>query len=56
VIKGKKLPGQYGVERKTIKNLMVVDIRPEENLLLVKGPVPGPATGTVLINKTVVSK
>jgi large subunit ribosomal protein L3 len=56
VIKGKKLPGQYGVDRKTIKNLQVVDIRPEENLLLVKGPVPGPPTGTVLINKAVVSK
>lgn len=52
VIKGKKLPGQYGVERKTIKNLTVVDIRPEDNLLLIKGPVPGPKTGTVLIKKT----
>ena len=56
VIKGKKMPGQYGVERKTVKNMMVVDIRPEDNLLLVKGPVPGPKTGTVLINKAVVSK
>ena len=56
VIKGKKMPGHYGVDRKTIRNLMVVDIRPEDNLLLVKGPVPGPRTGMVLINKTVVSK
>lgn len=52
VFKGKKLPGHYGVERRTIKNLTVVDIRPAENLLLVKGPVPGPRTGTVLIKKT----
>jgi large subunit ribosomal protein L3 len=52
VIKGKKLPGHYGVDRRTIKNLTVVDIRPAENLLLVKGPVPGPRTGTVLIKKT----
>ncbi len=52
VIKGKKLPGQYGVERKTIRNLKIVDIRPENNLLLIKGPVPGPKTGTVLIKKS----
>lgn len=52
VFKGKKLPGQYGVDRKTIKNLTIVDIRPEDNLLLVKGPVPGPRTGTVMIKKT----
>ena len=52
VIKGKKLPGQYGVERKTVRNLTVVDIRPEDNLILLKGAVPGPSTGTILIKKT----
>lgn len=49
VIKGKKLPGRYGNERKTIKNLNVVDIRPDENLVLIKGAVPGPKSGLVEI-------
>lgn len=51
VTKGKKLPGHYGVDRKTIKNLKIVDIRPEQNLLLVNGAIPGPPSGTVLIKK-----
>ncbi len=51
VAKGKKLPGHYGVDRKTVKNLKIVDIRPEENLLLIKGAIPGPPSGTVLIKK-----
>lgn len=41
VIKGKRMPGRMGGKRATVKNSMVVDIRPEENLLLVKGSVPG---------------
>jgi len=51
VTKGKKMPGHYGVDRKTIKNLKVVDVRPEQNLLLIKGAIPGPPSGTVLIKK-----
>jgi large subunit ribosomal protein L3 len=51
VVKGKKLPGQMGNARVTIKNLEVVDVRPEENLLLVKGAIPGPRQGLVLIQK-----
>ena len=51
VIKGKKMPGQYGNDRKTIKNLEVVDIRPEENLILIKGSIPGYKTGIIEINK-----
>jgi large subunit ribosomal protein L3 len=51
VTKGKKLPGQYGVDRHTIKNLKIVDIRSEQNLLLVKGAIPGPSSGMVLIKK-----
>jgi large subunit ribosomal protein L3 len=35
----------------TTKNLEVVDVRPEENLLLIKGAVPGPRQGLVLIRK-----
>ena len=41
VVKGKKMPGRMGGNRVTVKNSMVVDIRPDENLLLVKGCVPG---------------
>jgi len=52
VIKGKKLPGQYGFERKTIQNLEIVDIRPEENLVMLKGALPGPKSGIVLVKKT----
>lgn len=51
IIKGKKMPGHMGVDRKTVKNLVVVDIRPEQNLLLVKGPVPGAKTGLIEIRK-----
>jgi large subunit ribosomal protein L3 len=45
------MPGQYGVETKTVRNLEIVDIRPEENLILVKGPLPGSRSGIVTINK-----
>jgi len=51
VVKGKKMPGQVGNARVTIKNLEVVDVRPEENLLVLKGAVPGPRRGLVLISK-----
>jgi len=51
VIKGKKLPGHYGDTKKTVRNLEILDIRPEENLLLIKGAVPGARSGIVLINK-----
>jgi large subunit ribosomal protein L3 len=51
VVKGKKLPGRMGNARVTMKNLEVVDVRPEENLLLVKGAIPGPNQGLVLIQK-----
>ena len=51
VTKGKKMPGRYGAERKTIKGLEIVDIRPKENLILIKGSVPGHSQATVVINK-----
>ena len=41
VWKGQKLPGQMGNERVTVKNLAVVKIEPESNLMLIKGAVPG---------------
>jgi large subunit ribosomal protein L3 len=53
VFKGKKLPGQMGNVRKTIQNLKVIEKLPEENLLIVKGSIPGPNKGAVLIKKSV---
>jgi len=49
IYKGRKMAGQMGNVRRTVQNLEVVEIRPEEGLLLVKGAVPGPNGGTVLI-------
>jgi len=51
VIKGKKMPGQYGNDRKTIRNLEIVDIRLEDNVILVKGAVPGAESGLMAVNK-----
>ncbi|MBS3757339.1 MAG: 50S ribosomal protein L3 [Desulfobacterales bacterium] len=51
VAKGKKLPGRYGNARQTVKNLEIVDIRPDDNLILVKGAIPGPASGRLEIKK-----
>jgi len=51
VIKGKKLPGRFGNATKTIQNLEILDIRPEENLILLKGVVPGAKTGLLKIKK-----
>lgn len=47
VLKGKRFPGHYGFHLRTMKNLRVVEVIPEENLLLLKGAVPG-APGTLL--------
>jgi large subunit ribosomal protein L3 len=49
VVKGKKLPGQMGNNLVTQKNLTVVDVRDEENILLVRGAVPGARNGVVSI-------
>ena len=53
VFKGKKLPGRMGGERVTVLSLEVVDVKPERNLLLVKGAVPGPEGGLVHIREAV---
>ncbi len=50
--KGKRMAGQYGHERCTIRNLDVVRIDPEGNLLLVKGAIPGPNRGFVVVRPT----
>ena len=51
VIKGKKMPGQYGNKKRTIKNLEIIDILPEENIILLKGAVPGHKNGYLEIKK-----
>jgi len=50
--KGKKMPGQFGHERVTSRNLKVVKIDAENNLLLVRGAVPGPNGGMVVVRET----
>ena len=52
VIKGRKMPGQMGNRRVSVKGLKIVDVRPEENIILVKGAVPGARNGVVLIIKS----
>ncbi len=49
VIKGKKMPGHMGTNQVTQKNLVVVDIRDDENLILVRGAVPGAENGILQI-------
>lgn len=51
IIKGKKMPGHYGNEQNTIKNLEIIDIRTEENLLMIKGALPGCKSGVLEIKK-----
>ena len=55
VFKGKKMPGQMGNKQITIQNLEVVRVDAENNLLLVKGAVPGPKKSLVTIKETVKS-
>jgi large subunit ribosomal protein L3 len=49
VLPGKAMPGQYGNKRETKKNLTVVSVDTEKNLILVKGSVPGHKNGIVFI-------
>jgi len=51
VLKGKKMAGHMGHQRKTIKNLEVFEVDAKNNLLLVKGLVPGPKNGLLIIKK-----
>ncbi len=53
VDKGKKLPGQMGNVRRTTQNLQIVRVMLDDNVLLVKGAVPGPNGGTLLLRKAI---
>lgn len=52
VVKGRRMAGRYGAERVTTRNLRVVKVDLENNLLLVEGAVPGPNGGYVIIRET----
>ena len=51
VIKGKRLPGRMGGKRLTSKNLVVAGVDAEQNVLLVRGAIPGPTNGLVFVLK-----
>jgi large subunit ribosomal protein L3 len=53
VRKGKKMAGHWGNEQISVQNLEVVDIRAEDNLMLVKGAVPGAKQGIVVVRRAV---
>src|SRR5438874_1249658 len=53
VFKGKRMPGHMGVDRRTVQNLTVVDVVPENNLLLISGSVPGYDKSIVIVRPTV---
>jgi len=54
VFKGKKMAGRYGGKRVTVRNLEVVEIIPERNILVVKGAVPGPNGGFVEVQRSLI--
>jgi large subunit ribosomal protein L3 len=53
VFKGKKMPGRYGNKRLTVQNLLIADVKPDKNLLLVRGAVPGANRGHVTVSHAV---
>lgn len=53
VIRGKRMPGHMGAKRATVRNLRIIKLEGEHNLLYVKGAIPGPRGGYVLVRKAV---
>ena len=53
VFKNKHMPGQYGNERVTVQNLEIVKVDTQRNALLIKGAIPGPTGGIVMISDSV---
>ncbi len=51
VMKGKKMAGHMGARTVTVQGIQVIDVRPEMNLILVKGQVPGPRNSVVVVRK-----
>ncbi|HMK33547.1 MAG TPA: 50S ribosomal protein L3 [Desulfomonilaceae bacterium] len=52
VFKGKRMPGRLGGVQVTAPSVKVIEVRPDENLIFLKGPVPGPKGAIVLIRKS----
>ena len=53
IFKNHKMPGQYGNEQVTVQNLDVVRVDADKNLIAVKGAIPGPKNGIVVLSDTV---
>lgn len=53
IFKGMKMPGRMGNERVTVLNLEVVDSDPDQNLILIRGAIPGPRGGLVMVRSSV---
>jgi len=56
VFKGMKMPGHYGNERVTVQNIRVIDVKEEQNLILLQGGVPGARHGFVFIRSATKQK
>jgi large subunit ribosomal protein L3 len=52
-LKGMKMPGHMGARRVTVQSLKVVEVRGDTNLIMIRGAVPGPKNGYVIIRKAV---
>ena len=53
VFKGKRFPGHLGAERVTVQHLEIVQVVPEKDLLVLRGAVPGPKQGLIVVEETV---
>lgn len=53
VLKGKRMPGHMGAERVTVQNLKVVQVRESDNIVLVRGSVPGPSGAVIFVRKSI---
>ncbi len=53
VFRGRKMPGHLGCDRVTIQSLKIVKVIPEKNIILIKGAIPGPKKGLVVIKNAV---
>ena len=53
VFKGMHMPGQLGHVQRTVQNLTVIDVNPRENYILIKGSIPGPNKGYVIIKEAI---
>lgn len=52
LFKGRRMPGQYGAQRCTMRNQLLVRVLPEQNLLLIRGAAPGPNGGYLVVKQT----